>query len=76
MLAGLDERALFTPDDVSGAASALRALADDRVGRLAYAAAARDRQVSDFTLEGQVAATDQVYRAAVAARGRRREAGR
>ncbi|BDZ64519.1 hypothetical protein GCM10025877_14570 [Agromyces mangrovi Wang et al. 2018] len=62
MLAGLDERALFPPDDVAAAASALRSLAADPDGRARLGSAERERQRRDFTLRAQADATEDVYR--------------
>ncbi|MDQ0644608.1 glycosyltransferase [Microbacterium murale] len=68
LLEGLDERALFRPDDVADAATALRAFADDPDRRRRLAAAARERALSEFSIERQVAGTDAVYRDAIAGR--------
>jgi glycosyltransferase involved in cell wall biosynthesis len=68
VLAGLDGRALFAPDDVNAAGDNLRSLAADRAGRAALGRAARERQQSEFSLSTQAEATDAVYRAAIAAR--------
>ncbi|MCS3841773.1 glycosyltransferase [Microbacterium sp. AK031] len=68
LLEGLDERALFRPDDVADAAAALRAFADDPDRRLCLAAAAQERAVTEFSIERQVAGTDAVYRDAIARR--------
>ncbi len=68
MLAGLDPRALFTPDDANAAAASLRSLADDRVGRVALGAEAQQRQRESFSLDAQVEGTDAAYRAAIARR--------
>ncbi|GAA4720003.1 glycosyltransferase family 4 protein [Isoptericola chiayiensis] len=62
LLAGLDERALFTPGDVRDAGDRLRSLALDDRGRRAYGHAAASRQRERFTLEAQVAGTAAVYR--------------
>ncbi|WP_353808025.1 glycosyltransferase family 4 protein [Agromyces sp. SYSU T00194] len=62
MLDGLDARALFPPDDVDAAASALHSLADDADGRAALGATERERQRRDFSLRAQAAATEAVYR--------------
>jgi glycosyltransferase involved in cell wall biosynthesis len=67
ILEGLDARALYAPEDVDAAAAGLRSLADDNTGRAALGAAARDRQRTAFSLTAQVAGTDSVYRAALAA---------
>ena len=68
MLGGLDERALFTPDDVAAAAQSLRALANDREGRTRLGSLERDRQSSTFTLSAQADGTLAVYLEAIAAR--------
>lgn len=68
LLDGLDERALFRPDDVGDAATALRAFADDPERRLRLATAARERALTEFTMQRQVAGTDAVYRDAIARR--------
>lgn len=70
MLGGLDERALFAPDDVTAAARSLRALADDDEGRTRLGSLERDRQSSTFTLRGQADGTLAVYRDVIAARRR------
>ncbi|KRE25820.1 glycosyltransferase family 4 protein [Agromyces sp. Soil535] len=62
LLAGLDPRALFTPDDVDEAARHLRSLADDDAGRNALALAARQRQQREFSLRAQADGTEAVYR--------------
>jgi glycosyltransferase involved in cell wall biosynthesis len=64
-LAGLDPRALFTPDDVDEAARHLRSLASDDVGRNALALAERHRQQRDFSLRSQADGTEAVYRGAL-----------
>lgn len=68
ILAGLDSRALFPPDDVDAAARSLRALADDEAARAALGAAGRERQRAEFSIAAQLAGTDAVYRRAIAAR--------
>ncbi|MCD2441023.1 glycosyltransferase family 4 protein [Agromyces sp. SYSU K20354] len=62
LLAGLDPRAAFAPDDVDEAAAHLRSLAADEAGRTALALAARGRQQRDFSLRAQADGTDAVYR--------------
>ncbi|GAA1762423.1 glycosyltransferase family 4 protein [Agromyces humatus] len=62
LLAGLDARAAFAPNDVDEAAAHLRSLADDAAGRTALALAARTRQQHDYSLRAQVDGTDVVYR--------------
>ncbi|WP_281883850.1 glycosyltransferase family 4 protein [Agromyces rhizosphaerae] len=62
MLDGLDPRALFAPDDIGAAASALRSLAGDAEGRAALGTAERERQRRDFSMRAQVDATEAVYR--------------
>ncbi len=68
LLEGLDERALFRPDDVADAAAALRAFADDPDRRRRLAAAAQERALTEFSIERQVAGTDAVYRDAIGRR--------
>ncbi|WP_206476909.1 glycosyltransferase [Microbacterium sp. KRD172] len=68
LLEGLDDRALFRPDDVGDAAAALRAFADDPERRLRLATAAQERALTVFTMQRQVAGTDAVYRDAIARR--------
>ena len=70
ILAGLDPRALFPADDVAAAARSLRALADDDAGRAALGAGGRERQRAEFSIASQLAGTEAVYRAAIAARRR------
>jgi glycosyltransferase involved in cell wall biosynthesis len=53
---------LFPPDDVAGAAAALRALAGDEDRRAGYGEELRTAQRERFTLEAQQRATDEVYR--------------
>ena len=62
VLAGLDSRAMFPPNDVDAAARNLRSLADDEPGRVALSLAARRRQQDEFSLLAQTAATEAVYR--------------
>lgn len=73
MLAGLDSRALFAPDDAAAAAASLRSLADDQVGRVALGVEEQRRQRELFSLAAQVEGTDAAYRAAIA---RRRATGK
>lgn len=68
ILAGLDSRALFAPDDVAAAAQSLRALADDDDGRAALGAGGRERQRAEFSIAAQLAGTEAVYRRAIAGR--------
>lgn len=70
MLDGLDERALFPPDDVSAAAASLQALAADLPARIVLGRQERERQIARFSIKGQAEATEAVYRRAVAARKR------
>lgn len=65
ILAGLDPRSRFAPDDVDEAARQLRALAEDDAGRAALADAARERQQRLFSLRAQADATEAVYRSVV-----------
>lgn len=65
LLAGTDHRTRFPADDVNTAGARLRALATDPLGRTALGGALRDRQRAEFSLEGQVAGTDEVYRTAI-----------
>lgn len=62
LLDGLDPRALYAPGDPGAAGVALRALARDASARAALAADARARQQSEYSLDAQVAGTDEVYR--------------
>ena len=64
VLAGLDSRAMFPPNDVDAAARNLRSLAEDEPGRIALSLAARRRQQDGFSLLAQTAATEAVYRGA------------
>ena len=64
VLAGLDSRAMFPPNDADSAARNLRSLADDEPGRIALSLAARRRQQGEFSLLAQTAATEAVYRGA------------
>ena len=75
ILAGLDPRALFPADDVAAAARSLRALADDDAGRAALGAGGRKRQRDEFSITSQLAGTEAVYRAAIAARRGARAGG-
>lgn len=68
MLADLDARALFPPDDVAAAAESLRALAVDPRGRGRLGRAEQARQRERFSIEAQVRSTDAAYRAAIDAR--------
>ncbi|WP_457100821.1 glycosyltransferase family 4 protein [Microbacterium sp. P5_E9] len=72
MLHGFDDRALFAPHDVQGAAERLRSLAADSPGRAALGRAERARQVAEFSLRSQADATASVYRRAIEMRGRGR----
>lgn len=72
MLAGLDDRALFEPDDPEAAGAHLRALAEDDAGRLRYGESAQLRQRQAFTLESQAEQTDAVYRESITTRMSRR----
>jgi len=63
LLAGLDSRAMFDPDDVDDAATKVRSLAEDGPGRSALARAAHLRQQRSFSLQAHSAATEAVYRA-------------
>lgn len=62
VLAGLDERTRFAPEDVADAAAKLRALADDDRGRHALGVAEHSRQQRRFSLPAQAAGTERVYR--------------
>lgn len=68
MLAGLDERTLYPPDDWSSAAHALRAFADDASGRARVGAMERVRQRESFGIDAQAVATEAVYSRALLAR--------
>lgn len=68
ILDGLDPSALYVAEDPSAAAASLRSLATDKRRRTALGAAGRDRQRRDFSLAGQAAATEAVYRTAIAVR--------
>ncbi len=63
LLADLDSRSMFDPDDVGDAATKVRSLAEDGPGRSALARAAHLRQQRAFSLRAQSAATEAVYRA-------------
>lgn len=76
MLAGLDPRALFTPDDATAAAASLRSLADDELGRVALGTEEQQRQRDRFSLDAQVEGTDAAYRIAIARRRARTEVRR
>lgn len=62
MLAGLDARALFPPEDAAEAGRGLRSLALDPDGRARLGDAERERQQREFSLRAQVDGTDAVYR--------------
>lgn len=68
LLEGLDDRAMFQPDDVADAAEALRVFAGDPGRRGLLARAARERALTEFSLTQQAAGTEAVYRAAIARR--------
>ena len=70
MLRGFDDRALFTPDDIEGAAERLRSLASDPEARALLGMAEHARQGDDFSLRKQADATESVYRHAIELRGR------
>jgi len=70
ILTGLDPRALFTAGDPDAAARALASLGDDEPGRTALGEAGRARQRKAFSLAAQARGTEEVYRAAIAARAR------
>jgi glycosyltransferase involved in cell wall biosynthesis len=65
MLDGVDGRALFTPDDVGGAAVRLRALAVDAHARAVLGMGQHERQVDAFSARRQADATEAVYRRAI-----------
>jgi glycosyltransferase involved in cell wall biosynthesis len=65
MLGGVDDHALFTPDDVAGAAVRLRALAVDAHARALLGVAEHERQVDAFSARKQADATEAVYRRAI-----------
>jgi glycosyltransferase involved in cell wall biosynthesis len=69
MLHGFDDRALFTPDDVEGAAERLRSLAADERARAVLGRAEHRRQVEAFSARKQADATEAVYRRAIDLRG-------
>lgn len=60
--------ALFPAGDVTSAATLLAALATDPDRRDRYGAALRERQRTEFTVEAQARATDEVYQHALALR--------
>lgn len=62
VLAGLEERSLFAPDDVDAAADRLRALAGDDPVRHALGVAVHSLQQRRFSLPAQAAGTERVYR--------------
>ncbi|WP_404430590.1 glycosyltransferase family 4 protein [Microbacterium lacus] len=68
LLADLDERALFWPDDAGHAAAQLHALGHDADGRDTLGIAERERQSERFSIETWRAGTDAVYRRAIAIR--------
>lgn len=68
ILRGLDPSALYLAEDARAAGASLRALATDERRRAELGIACRERQRSDFSLAAQAAATEEVYRAAIAAR--------
>ncbi|GAA1664252.1 glycosyltransferase family 4 protein [Microbacterium lacus] len=68
LLDGLDERALFAPEDADDAAQRLVSLAGDDTGREAFGAALRARQRAEYTLVAQATGTEKVYAAALRAR--------
>lgn len=68
LLEGLDERALFRPDDVDDAAEALGTFAHDPARRRVLALAARERARTEFSVTQQAARTEAVYRDAIARR--------
>ncbi|GAA3930509.1 glycosyltransferase family 4 protein [Microbacterium soli] len=65
VLAGLDERSGFRAGDVEDAADALRAFAGDDERRARLAEAAQRRARTEFSLDQQVAGSDEVYRRAI-----------
>lgn len=65
MLGAIHGHGLFPSDDAAAAAALLLRLGMDTEARTALGAAQRTRQVADFTLRSQVAATDAVYRHAI-----------
>jgi glycosyltransferase involved in cell wall biosynthesis len=72
LLSGLDAHARFIPDNVESGASALRHFALDPRARDELGRAGRVRQQEFFSIEGQVAGTDTVYRDAIARRDAQR----
>ena len=68
MLAGLEPRALYAPDDVAAAAECLRRLGADPHARAALGDAQRARQAAHFTLSKQASATREAYRQAIRVR--------
>lgn len=67
-MGGLDDEVQFAAGDVDAAARALRTLAHDSVRRGRLGAAEHARVDRDFSVEAQVAQTDDVYRRVVAGR--------
>jgi glycosyltransferase involved in cell wall biosynthesis len=72
LLSGLDAHARFIPDHVESGASALRFFALDPRARDELGRAGRVRQQEFFSIDGQVAGTDTVYRDAIARRDARK----
>jgi hypothetical protein len=68
LLSGLDPHARFIPDHVESGASALRFFALDPRARDELGRGGRVRQQEFFSIDGQVAGTDTVYRDAIARR--------
>lgn len=69
LIGDADQRLLFPPDDVQGAAGRMRALAEDAELRAQLGAALQERQRIGFTVDAQARNTERVYRQAL---GRRR----
>lgn len=65
LLAGLDARARFPAGDADAAGERLRSLAADPGARAALGAAARERQLSQFSLRAHADGTEAVYREAI-----------